>query len=311
MGVRDVRRERAVRRICEGATATVVGGLILWSLTSSMSQPAPATERTAITATPAIEPSAAPNSSYSPSLAPSATNEAPVPRMSTNLSIPASISGPTVATPPPNKNLLPYSIPVGSVLLYENFSRYREGNATDWGPNTFVKTGLDRRHWLVSSVDGTHPVGYKIRLPNEFFFECRYSAYLPEVTRGVLGWWKDPVATRISFLNDQGIKYSIEWVIRFGNDPMRLNPLGSSSLYARKHYHTIKLPDGTASEVGVVPPTGLLRIDCDKNVVRVFVDGQPAGVGSVGPMGQLVGFEIDVVKAANGTLFFTDFKVAR
>jgi len=226
MAAEELQRELTGRRIGEGIAATVVGGLILWSLTSSMSQPAPATERMAVTAAPATEPAATPNSPNSPSLVTSTTNEAPAPRMSTSLSIPASIPGPTVATPPPSKNLLPYSIPAGSILLYENFSRYREGNATDWGPNTFVKTGLDRRNWLVSSVDGAHPVGYRMRLPNEFFFECRYSAYLPEVTRGVLGWWKDPVATKISFLNDQGIKYSIEWVIRNGNDPMRLNPLG-------------------------------------------------------------------------------------
>ena len=197
-------------------------------------------------------------------------------------------------------------------MLYENFSHYRgEGDATDWGPNTFVKTGLDHRNWLVSNVEGTHPVGRRIRLPNEFYFECRYSANMPEVTRGVLGWWKEPVSTKISFVNDQGVKYAIEWVIRCGNDMTRLNPLGSSSLYAKKYYHTIKLPDGTANEVGVVQPTGMLRIDRENNVVKVLIDGQAAVVGTMGPMGQLVGFEIDVVKAKNGTLFFTDFKIAR
>ena len=89
-------------------------------------------------------------------------------------------------------------------MLYENFSHYREGEATAWGPNTYVKMGLDHRHWLVSNVEGTHPVGCGIRLPNVFHFECRYSAYMPEVTRGILGWWKDPVSTKISFLNNQG-----------------------------------------------------------------------------------------------------------
>ena len=55
----------------------------------------------------------------------------------------------------------------------------------------------------------------------------------------------------------------------------------------------------------------MLRIDRDNNVVKVFIDGQAAVVGTMSPMGQLVGFEIDVVKAKNGTLFFTDFKIAR
>ena len=231
--------------------------------------------------------------------------------MAANLSPLASIPESAVALPPTKGNLRPYSIPVGSILLYENFSHYGEGNATDWGSNTFVKTGLDRRHWLVSDVDGTHPVVRRIRLPNEFYFECRYSAYMPEVTRGLLGWWKEPVSTKISFLNDQGMKYAIEWVIKYGNDTTRLNPFGSSSRYAKKYYHTIGLPDGTTNEVGIVQPTGMLRIDRDNNVVKVFIDGQAAVVGSMSQMGQLVGFEIDVVKAKNGTLFFTDFTIAR
>ena len=196
-------------------------------------------------------------------------------------------------------------------MLYENFSRYREGQTTDWGPNTFVKTGMDARNWLVSNVDGAHPVGYRIRLPSEFSFECRYSAFLPEVTRGVLGWWKEPVSTKISFLNDQGAKYSIGWAVRYGNDPTRLNPLGSSSLYAKKHYHTFKLPDGTANEIAVTQPTGLLRIQRENNTLKVFLDDQPAVVGTISAMGQLDGFEIEVVRATNGTLFFTDFKIAR
>ena len=308
MGGKDLRRERAVRRIWEGVTATVVGGLILWSVTSSMSQPAMTTERTTVATTPAIGPTAAPNS---PLPAASTTSEAPAPRIVANASIPAFISGPTIAAPTPKQSLLSYSAPAASILLYENFSHYREGDAPGWGPNTLIKTGLDGRNWLVSNVDGTHPVGCRVRLPNEFCFECRYSAYMPEITRGILGWWKEPVSTKISFLNDQGAKYAIEWVIKYGNDTTRLNPLGSSSLYAKKCYHTITLPDGTANEVGVVQPTGVLRIDRSNNVVKVLINGQAAVVGTMSPMGQLVGFEIDVVKAANGTLSFTDFKVAR
>jgi hypothetical protein len=196
-------------------------------------------------------------------------------------------------------------------LLYENFSRYREGQASDWGPNTFVRVGLDRRNWLVSSVEGAHPVGRSVRLPNAFHFECRYATGMSEVTRGIFGWWREPVTSRISFLNSQGGKYAVEWVIRCGNDPTRLNPLGSPSFYAKKYYHSIKLPDGTANEIGVTQPTGILRIDRDNRVVTVFIDGQAAVVGAVGPMGQVVGFEIDVVKAANGTLSFTEFKIAR
>lgn len=132
-----------------------------------------------------------------------------------------------------------------------------------------------------------------------------------EVTRGILGWWKEPVSTKITFVNDQGARYSIDWVIGCGNDVTRLNPLGSSSLCAKKYYHAVKLPDGSTSETGVTQPTGVLRIDREGNVVKVSVDGQAAAVGTISPLGQLVAFEIDVVKAKNGTLSLTDFKLAR
>jgi hypothetical protein len=308
MGVKDLRRELAVRRIWESVIATVLGGLIVWSVTSSTSRPTPPAEGMTVTVASAVQPTATPDNLP---VAASTTDKDPAPLMGENLSIPASIPGPTVAIPPPKVKLIPYSIPVGSILLYENFSQYREGEATDWGPNTFVKTGLDHRNWLVSNVDGTHTVGCRIRLPNEFHFECRYSTYMPEVTRGILGWWKEPASTKISFVNNQGAKYAIEWVVRYGNDPTSINPIGSSSLYAKKYYHSIKLPDGTANEVGVIQPTGILRIDWDGNVVKVFVDGQAAVVGTTSQMDQIVGFEIDLVNTKNGTLFFTDFKIVR
>ncbi len=350
MSATDVPRDRAVRRIGEGVVATVLGGLILWSVTSSMSrgtrtaerteaaaapaiQPTPApTARVPATATtsegpaprlgvklsplasirrsvaPAVQPTAAPND---PSLAKSMTSKAPEPRVETSVSAHASSPGVMAAARPPEKNLLPFSVPVGSILLCDNLSRYREGDSTDWGPNASVKRGSDRRNWLVSRVAGAHPVGRRLPLPNEFYFECRYSAYTPEITRGILGWWKEPVSTRFSFLNDRGAKYTIQWVIKYGNDVTRLNPLGSPSLYAKKYYHTIELPDGASNEVGVLQPTGVLRIDRDNKVVKVFVDGQAAVVGTMNQIGPLDGFEIDVVNAGNGSLSFTDFKIAR
>jgi hypothetical protein len=213
------------------------------------------------------------------------------------------------APPPPLRTELPNAIPVGSILLYENFQRYREGAATDWGQNTVAQLGLDGRKWLVSYVDGTYAVGRAMRLPNEFSLECRYAVYMPEVTRGILGWWKEPLSSRISFLNDHGVKCAIEWVIRCGMDVTWHDPLGSLS--AKKYFHTIKLPDGAANEVGIVPPTGMLRINRNKNVISVLVNGQLAATGTISAAGQLMGFEINLIKAKNGTLFFTDFKIAR
>jgi hypothetical protein len=309
MGIRELRRERAVRRIWESVFATVTGGLIVWSVTSSLSLPSSTIDKVNVATGPAIR---ATDSTNSPPAASPTLGGCLPPRQAVNLSIPTSTPPTMTGVAPQPKGLPPpNNVPVGTILLYEDFSHYRADEATDWGPNTSVKPGLDRRYWLVSNVEGVHPVGRKIRLPNEFGFECRYSAYVPETTHGILGWWKEPLSTRIAFLNDQGVKYVIEWGIRCGNDPTRLNPLGSSSLCAKKYYHTVKLPDGTGNEVGVVQPTGILRIERAGNVVRVSLDGQAAGAGSMSPLGQLVGFEMDVVKTKNGTLFFTDFRIAR
>ena len=108
---------------------------------------------------------------------------------------------------------------------------------------------------------------------------------MPEVTRGVLGWWKEPVGTRISLIDQQGGKYTIEWVMKCGNDLLRPNPLGSSTLYAKKCFHTVKLPDGTSNEIEAVQPTGMLRIDRDKNAIEVFVDGEAVIAGTISPVG--------------------------
>ena len=191
---------------------------------------------------------------------------------------------PAVAAPGPRTIAFPRTAAIGASLaslLYEDFSGYREGDAPGWGPATFVKTGLDHCHWLVSNVDGSHPVGCRIRLPEVFSFECRYSACLPEVNRGILGWWKEPVSTTIAFPDDRGGRCVVEWVIKYGNDPTEFNPVGSSSLFAKKYHHTITLPDGSSNEVGVVQPTGLLRIDVKNSAVTVFIDGQAVVAGSI------------------------------
>lgn len=216
----------------------------------------------------------------------------------------ATTSVPTIPTTP----VSPDSIAFGTVLLFEDFSHFREGAATDWGAGTYVKAGLDGRKWLVSNVDGAHPVGRALRLPNEFYLECRYSAYMPEATRGLLGWWREPVATRISLLDSRGGKYTIDWSIGHGSEKPPLNPLAAATV---KHYHSVKLPGAAAHELGISPPTGVIRISRDKTVVNVLINGQLAASGMLPEGEQLVGFEIDVVKAKSGTLFFTDFKVGR
>ncbi len=320
-----------MQRMLEGTVTTVIGGLILWCVTIGMSQSVPPSQPSSLAQSVSPPPSA-PSLQPIPSLA-----ERPAEQLALSIAAPAALTAvspppaesrekpallraanplpapaelPGVAKPPPPSTAPVRSAVLGSILLYEDFSRYREGDATDWGPNTAVKMGLDRRKWLVSPAEGTHPVGRTLLLPNEFCFECRYSAYVPEVTRGILGWWKEPLSTKISFRNDQGVKYVIQWVIGCGNDISRVDLFGSS-LCGKTYYHTIKLPGGTTSEVALSQPTGTLRINRENGGLKVLLDGQVAATGTMSPMGQLAGFEINVVNSKGGTLFFTDFKIAR
>jgi hypothetical protein len=308
MGIKQKRRELALKRIWESVVASVLGGMILWTLTRTMSEPPAPTKTMAVLAAPPAVASAQPKSL---SLESPANRDDSAPPGGAYLSIPAPLAEPIHDTPPPQAIPLSYIAPVGSILLFENFSRYREGEATDWGPNTFVKTGTDGRNWLVSNLEGVHPVGRRMQLPGEFALECRYTTYLPEVTRGLLGWWKDPIASRITLTSDRGAKYTIQWVVQCGNDPSRLNPLGSSTLLARKYFHTFVLPDGTTNEIESLQPTGRLRIERNAEAVQILVDGRPALSGVIASLGQLAGFELDMVNTRNGTLFFTEFKISR
>jgi hypothetical protein len=173
-----------------------------------------------------------------------------------------------------------------------------------------VAIGQDRRNWLVSFADGTYPVGQDIRLPDEFYLECRYSIQMKEATRGAFGWWKPPISTTISFLDDQGAKYAIEWSVGCEDDMTRHDPPGSS-IFAKKYYHIVKLPGGATNEVGVIQPTGILRINRHKEVIKVLVDGRLVVAGAITQVGQLVRFEASLVKNKNNMLSLTDFKIAR
>ena len=322
MDVKKARRAATMGRVLESTAATVLSGVILWWVTSPMSrsiaQSSPAAApvetlelKTAPPLPAAIEPSSPPPPARE-------MKEAPAPRPEAAALPMAPIAASTVATRPPTTRAtvaepkgspLPEFSPFESILLFENFSQYKEGDTTDWGQNVSVKLGLDRRKWLVSYIDGAHAVGRKIRLPNNFYLECRYSAYIPEATRGLSGFWKDPVASRISLLGDGGARYDIDWVIGCGSEKLRLNPLEPPP--ANKYYHTIRLPGAAASEVEVGQPTGTLRITRAKNVINVLLNGQLAAAGMLSPAGPLAGFEIQVVKAKSGTLSLTEFKIAR
>lgn len=318
----DAQNAATVRRILESTIAAVTSGFVLWWLTgsapkpTSSSQPITATSPAAQSqATPSLE---KPDDKLALSIDTAGSGAAPGLAPKTPAARPAQGIGPFSGTPGPANPMpslgppaQPYAIPVGSILFFEDFSHYRDGDVTDWGPETAVGTAPDRHKWLVPRTDGLHPVGRNIRLPNEFYLECRYFAGMSDVTRGVFGWWKEPIVSKVTFKTEQGAKYTIEWVIGCGNDALRLNALGSSSLYTKKYFHTIKLPGGESNEIGLAQPTGTLRINRDNGSIQVLLDGQLAASGIINMPGQLVGFEFSAVIAKNGTLSFTDFKIGR
>ena len=335
--------EVALRRICEGVAITVLGGIILWLVTGVSPRSAFRTEGSASVTAPAGPPatpavSAPPVTSMrAPTSQPARATErlpvetgisarplaksqpasaaavpaAPAANAGGVFPVPASAARQLVPFAAPNGQALPRRVPVETVFLLENFSHYRDGETPGWGPSTFIKTGTDRRHWLVSNVDGPHPVGCRIRLPDKFSFQCRYSAYVPEVTAGAAGWWKEPVASKITFVNASGGKHTIQWVVKYGAASTLLNPLGTPLIEAKRYYHSITLPDGAAGEVATPQPAGVLQIIRENNALTVHIDGQLAATGTMQASDPLVEFEIDVVKAKNGSLSFTDFKIAR
>ena len=152
-----------------------------------------------------------------------------------------------------------------------------------------------------------------MRLPNEFYLECRYSAYMSDTTRGVLGWsWKDPLNAKISLVNDQGAQV-------FGRMDDRLrerhHAAESTWVVVVVRQEILSHDQAARREDGRTVATFNRPACCGSNATtkssKVFFDGQSAAVGTMNVVGQLAGFEIDVVKAKNGTLSFTDFKVGR
>ena len=83
MGAKDAQKAQAVGRIWESVIASVTGGLILWSVTSSSSQPVPTAQRMAFTLSPATQPIATP---YNSALAEPTISELPHPRPQLSLS---------------------------------------------------------------------------------------------------------------------------------------------------------------------------------------------------------------------------------
>ncbi len=292
-----------MRGLLEKLGVPVASGLILWVLTNRVLQPTPAQPVPADTAVKSAH-APLPGEVYDRPLPWRATAEGTQPDDLSPRAVPKAVR-PLAATP-----AAPQPLRLETLLFEDNFSRYGEGETTPWGNGAFVRLGQDQHPWLVAHVDGLSMVGRSLVLPYQFSIECRYSAPIPEVTRGVLGWWKQPLTSRIVFVDSKGTRHSVDWQLGCEQDNWRPNGLGTP-LFAKKYYHLLRLPSGISNEIRVGQPNGILRIHRNKEILTVMIDGQVVVSGPVSRMDDLARFEIGLVKTSNGTLSLTDFKVSR
>jgi hypothetical protein len=206
----------------------------------------------------------------------------------------------------------------------EDFSRYEDGQETNWGDGGRVKTGADGRKWLIPSGNGPKPVGLDVDFLQNAYIEFDYDAQPLESNRAF-----GRVLSGISLIDETGAKYRVEWTIEEGSVPPGMGPAFAS----HPGSHTLKLPGG-ASERVVHSGGGTFHIAVEGNRVGVSVAdpeyGVAVGRGTMSPgmatpgMGRrgtlsatvldfkkFTRFEIDLYRGPNCALSITNIKVAR
>lgn len=176
----------------------------------------------------------------------------------------------------------------------EDFSGYNDGDPTTWGSNGKVVTGRDSRKWLAPAQGGQKPIGVNVDLPTNAYIEFEYSAGKLESKDGGVD-----VLSGITFVDEAGAKYRIEFLLGFGN--------GGRSSY------TFKLPGGasqgdTLSDYRYVAGTILLRKA--GNTITVWRGGESGSLSAdVSDFKRFTRFEVDMYKGSNSKISFTNFKI--
>ena len=171
----------------------------------------------------------------------------------------------------------------------EDFSRYQDGETTDWGPAGKVRIRADGRHWLVPAGTGQVPIGRNVNLPRNACIEFEYEAEELESKH------RDAKAlSGITLVDEAGGKYRIEF---------RVSP---------HQWYELVLPGG-ASEGNYYgwPGTnrGSIRLHCEGDRIVVGRVGSHDLAGNVSDFKRFTRLELDMYKGANSMISFTNIKI--
>ena len=200
--------------------------------------------------------------------------------------------------------------------IHEDFSKHEEGDHTDWGGDVYIKTGRDGRRWLVTSIEGTHSIGQDVQFPDNYIILFSFNAVLDRSKaifnhENIQTHKGGKIFSNIRLVESAGRNYKIQWMIDCRWQKNFIDHYFSNDDQDIKYYHTLTMPDGGKNVISDDKSFGTLRIDKRENTIKVLINGQLAISGNVSGYGQFVRFELDVSKAENESLSFTDFRIDR
>jgi hypothetical protein len=211
----------------------------------------------------------------------------------------------------------------------EDFSKFNDGDKTDWGSGAVIKTGADGRKWLVPvgkghkptetpsqppttrrgkggrtppapPPGGQTPIGRDVQLPQNAYIEFDYNVRpLVENQNG----GREEILSGISLFDKVGAKLRIEWkiVLRHGD--------GGRNSSA----HLLRAPGG---DQPLYPfelagsDHGTVTIRKTGDTINVRVADQQLTVNA-SEYKEFTRFEVDLYKGANSMLSLTNFKIGK
>ena len=186
------------------------------------------------------------------------------------------------------------------VPLREDFSKYKDGDTTDWGPAGKVITGADGRKWLAPAQKGQKPIGINVELPDDGYIEFDYSAVKLESRPG-----QQHVLSGITLVDEAEAKFRIEWSVDIGFE---------NSEYDWR-YCTLKLPGGANvgyRNVNDRLVSGTIRISKAGNTITVQRDGESESLtANTTDFKKFTRFEVDTYKGQNSMISFTNFNIGK
>lgn len=197
------------------------------------------------------------------------------------------------------------------VLLSENFSKFKEGDSTEWGRDAAVTKLADGSNWLRAFQEGQRRVGQKLYFPRSFTLEFAYAATVETGENG---------KSKISLIDEEGGTQAIVWSWK------EKRGVEQSSVE-----HTFTLPDGAKAVTAVACSRlggafahttatcgpGAVKVVKDGEDIKVLVDGKLVVAGHIDDSKQYKAFEVDLFQRTNPKLQFvtanclTAFRITR